>query len=136
MKKYLIFIITCLLSFIFQIRLSAQIQINDESWSKIDQEVNRLLEKEQIPGLSLIVVNKGQTWLRHFGYANLEKSIAVDAQTNFEIGSCTKAFTGLALLHLEKQGLIDLEENVTTYLPWLDVSYQEETVELKVRHLL
>jgi cyclic peptide transporter len=111
-------------------------QLDPDTRNKIDEEVTRLMAKGEIPGLSLIVSHQGQVYIRHFGYADPESKTKVTAQTTFEVGSCTKAFTALALLELEQKGLIDLDGPVSRYLPWFYTRYKDSTVAITLRQLM
>ncbi len=54
----------------------------------------------------------------------------------FEIGSNSKAFTALVILNLEKDGLIELEDEVTKYIPWLKMKYKGSEAPITIEHLL
>lgn len=58
-----------------------------------------------------------------FGYADKEKLIVADENTLYEIDSMSKAFTGVAILLLEEQGKLSLEDDIREYLPWLELKY-------------
>lgn len=49
--------------------------------------------------------------------ANLEYDIPVTPSTIFDIASVSKQFTVFAILLLEKEGKLDLEDDVRKYLP-------------------
>jgi CubicO group peptidase (beta-lactamase class C family) len=54
--------------------------------------------------------------------------------TLFEIGSISKSFTSVVLMQLHEEGLVDLHEPVTTYLPWFKVKSEYEPITL--HHLM
>lgn len=56
--------------------------------------------------------------------------------TLFEIGSTTKAFTGLAILKLEKEGMLKLTDDVKKYIPWLELTYNDEPQTITLNQLL
>lgn len=60
----------------------------------------------------------------------------VDKHTLFELGSTTKAFTGLGVLKLEKEGLIDTDDPVTEYIEWFRPQYKGTDAEITVNHLM
>ena len=101
-----------------------------------EEEVMELMDKGDIPGLSLVIIREDKQIIKTFGYANSEKKQPVTPYTLFEIGSCTKAFTALAVTRLEKEGMISLDENVSYYLPWFYVTYQDTIVNITLRQLL
>ena len=104
--------------------------------NQIDNEVSKQMKKGNIPGLALIVIKNDKVIMRTFGYSNVENNSLVTSKTLFELGSCSKAFTALAILKLEKEGKIDLEANVTKYLPWFYVNYMDARVNITIKQLL
>jgi CubicO group peptidase (beta-lactamase class C family) len=85
------------------------------------------------PGAAALVVKDGQVVLRKgYGMANLELSIPVSPDMVFEIGSVTKQFTAAAILMLQEQGKLRLEDDVTKHLP--DYPTHGETI--TIEHLL
>jgi cyclic peptide transporter len=103
---------------------------------KVDSIVGDLMKDGNIPGLSVALISGDSTVFRNYGYANLDRKTPVTAGTLFQIGSCTKAFTALAVLQLEEAGLVDLDANVSDYIPWFRVSYNGKEAQIKIRHLL
>ncbi|WP_026650888.1 serine hydrolase domain-containing protein [Butyrivibrio proteoclasticus] len=61
---------------------------------------------------------------------------SVDEHTLFELGSTTKAFTGLAILNLAEEGLVDLNAPVTDYIDWFRPQYRGLDAVITVSHLL
>lgn len=53
----------------------------------------------------------------HFGYADRENDILADDDTVYEWGSISKMFTWVSVMQLYEDGKIDLNEDITTYLP-------------------
>jgi putative ATP-binding cassette transporter len=95
--------------------------------TKIDAWVARQMQKGGIPGAAVVIVRGNRTvYQKEFGYADLKNKQPVTAQTLFELGSTSKAFTGLGILKLERDGLIQLDDPVTKYLPWFRMSYTGE----------
>ncbi|SFC55383.1 serine hydrolase domain-containing protein [Butyrivibrio sp. YAB3001] len=60
----------------------------------------------------------------------------VDEHTLFELGSTTKAFTGLGILKLEKEGLINMDSPVSDYIGWFKPQYKSCDAVVTVRHLM
>ena len=81
------------------------------------------LEHELVAGVSVAVVKGGDTLLmKGYGLADLEWDIATpeDAGASYEIGSMTKQFTAAAILRLVEEGKLNLETDITEYLPEFD----------------
>lgn len=72
------------------------------------------------PG-AVVLVKRGDTtlYLKAFGGADLEQGIAITPNTRFHVASVSKQFTALAVALLAKEGRIDLNADVRTYLPEL-----------------
>lgn len=60
----------------------------------------------------------------------------VDEHTLFELGSTTKAFTGLGILHLESEGLININDPVTKYIDWFRPQYKGSDAVVTIYHLM
>jgi CubicO group peptidase (beta-lactamase class C family) len=67
-----------------------------------------------------------------YGMADLEHDIRITPETIFEPGSVTKQFTAAAVLLLEQQGKLSLDDPVRKYIPELP-EYEEP---ITIRHLL
>lgn len=67
---------------------------------------------------SVLIAYAGEVLLRQgYGMANLEHSVANSSQTKFRLGSVTKQFTAAAILQLQEQGLLKVNNPISTYLP-------------------
>jgi CubicO group peptidase (beta-lactamase class C family) len=85
----------------------------------IDQYATQSMQGNGTPGLALALVDrKGLITVRTYGYADLERGIAVTPPTRFEIGSISKSFTAIALLQLADSGRFDPNRSARSYLPW------------------
>ncbi|MFD1905684.1 serine hydrolase domain-containing protein [Paenibacillus rhizoplanae] len=73
---------------------------------------------------------------KNFGYANIKSKAPVTPQTSFEIASCSKGFTALAILQLEAQGLLKLDDPVSKYFPWFHAEYNNRSFPITLRQLL
>ncbi len=103
----------------------------------IEKFIKENMEKGSIPGLSITIVKDDKTiYQKGFGYSNIREEKLVTDQSLFEIGSNSKAFTGLGILSLEKSGQIELQEEVTKYIPWLKVRYKDKEVPITIEQLL
>ena len=81
---------------------------------------------------SVLVARAGEVLLSAgYGMANLEHDVPHTPQTKFRIGSITKQFTAAAILQLQEQGLLEVHDSISTYLP--DYPNGEQ---ITVHHLL
>ena len=103
----------------------------------LERRVERWFESSDIPGLSIVVVRgSDDSFVLTFGDADVEAGTPVTGETAFELGSCSKGFTALAVLRLEAEGKIQLEDPVSKYIEGFTASFEGEDVEIELRHLL
>ncbi|WP_379133784.1 cyclic peptide export ABC transporter [Paenibacillus sp. sgz500958] len=111
--------------------------VTPEEESPIDRLVADVMDKSGIPGVSTIIVKDGKTWMnKGFGYADKEEARPVTPDTAFELGSNSKAFTGLAVLKLAEEGKFKLEDPVAKFLPWFEMEYKGLKAEITLEQLL
>jgi CubicO group peptidase (beta-lactamase class C family) len=89
-----------------------------ESW--LDGFMPYALQQGDVAGGVVAVVSNGEVLLvKGYGYSNMEKRTAVDAQrTLFRPGSTSKLFTWTAVMQLVEQGRLNLDRDVNEYLPF------------------
>jgi CubicO group peptidase (beta-lactamase class C family) len=84
----------------------------------LDAFVLEKMAETRLPGLSLSLVQHGEVrYARGFGFRDLERGIPATPSTIYAIGSLTKSFTCLALMQLQEQGRLSIDDPVTKYLP-------------------
>lgn len=95
-----------------------------------------ILEQTGAPGAAVAIVKKDRVLLtKGYGYANTEENIPFTPDTIFRIASITKAFAATAAMQVVEQGLVDLNENIESYLGGLTLRNPfDEPVTMK--HLL
>ena len=75
------------------------------------------MEELGVPGVSLAVLNDGRVeWARGYGFADVATGRRVTPETLFQAASISKPVAALAALTLVEQGVLDLDENVNSYL--------------------
>lgn len=111
-------------------------QISDEQIRRIDSVARRAMQQGNIPGMSLVIVCGNKKLIKTYGYADKEKGKPVSPSTLFQLGSCSKAFTALAVLRLAREGKINLDAKVTDYLPWFRPVYKDSVAEITLLELL
>jgi len=84
----------------------------------VGDSVTKLMSAAQIPGVQVLVIDKGRvTASRSFGIRDVASKAPVDAHTRFEIGSITKQFTAAAILQLKERGKLKLTDALAAYVP-------------------
>ena len=85
---------------------------------KFDARVEMVMKASEVPGAAIAIVENGKVTLaRGYGVRKLGFAEAVDANTLFQIGSTTKAFTATALALLVEEGKIRWDDRVIDHLP-------------------
>ena len=103
---------------------------------EVDKFVWRQMKELGIPGLQVAVVKGGKIALnKSYGYANLQDSVAVSSKSLFAINSCTKVFTGVAMMQLVEEGKVELSAPVSRYLDGLPASWQPVTIIQLMTHI-
>ncbi|AXT55430.1 serine hydrolase [Aquimarina sp. MMG015] len=99
---------------------------------EIDAIVSSMYSVDE-PGISILVAKNGKPIYRKaFGKANLELEVPLKPENVFEIGSITKQFTAVAILMLEEQGKLKIDDEITKYIP----DYPTNGKKITVHHLL
>jgi CubicO group peptidase (beta-lactamase class C family) len=78
------------------------------------------VDNADTPGCAVGVIKDGEFVHRAgYGMANLELDVALTSDSVFRMASVSKQFTAAAVLLLADDGLIDLDEDIRSYLPEL-----------------
>lgn len=126
MLKYCSFFV-----FVFFIALQSFTQTNDI----IDKYIEQAMDESHIPGVAVAVIKNGKIIReRYFGIANMEDSTPVTSQSVFEIASMSKQFTCAAILLLQQDGKLSVNDKISKYLDSLPVSWQDITVRQLMNH--
>ncbi|HUL02314.1 MAG TPA: serine hydrolase domain-containing protein [Gemmatimonadales bacterium] len=74
--------------------------------------------RPRIPGVQVAVTVDGNlVWSQGFGYADLARKVPVTNETQFRVGSVSKALTSAAVAQLYERGTLDLDAPVQRYVP-------------------
>lgn len=99
---------------------------------KLDEQISSALKKVGAPSVSVAVVGGGKLiYAKAFGSADLEAQRAANIDTRYAVGSISKQFTAAALLMLQEQGKLSLDDRVSKYFPKLT-----RANEITIRQLL
>lgn len=76
------------------------------------------IKNSGIVGLSAaLVVDQEVIWAFGVGYSDKKSKTPADENTIFRVASVSKLFTATAVMQLVEDGLVDLDEPITTYIP-------------------
>ncbi len=83
----------------------------------VDNYYTSIQEKPR-PGIAILVAKDGKVLYREgFGYADVKNKIPVTPDTKFRIGSVTKQFTAAAILKLQENNLLNVNDKLSKYIP-------------------
>ena len=93
-----------------------------EKWDSLDS-----------PGASVAIALEGkEIYATGYGSADLEQSTPIIADTIFHVASVSKQFTAFAILLLEAEGKLSIEDEIQRHLPEL----ADFGVPVRIRHLI
>lgn len=119
---------------------STQTQVSSDlqkSLQTIEEKVEKRRAELGIPGMSLAIVKDGKViYSKGLGYKDFEKKIPATADTQFAIGSATKAFTALSILMAQDEGKLSLDDSPKKYLPYFKMKDADTDKNMTVRDLM
>lgn len=101
--------------------------------TKIDSLLSDYNENE--PGVAIGLVKNNQlVYEKYLGLANLDYEIPIHKATSFHIASVSKQFTAFAILLLEDEGKLSLEDDIRIYLPEMHEFEHKVTISHLLNH--
>lgn len=98
------------------------------------------MKKAKIPTASIMYIKNGQQpEYLNLGLDNrFKEDFVYEENYLYPIGSLSKSYTALGLLVLEQRGLVSLDDPITKYIPWFNVTYNKQSVtaNLKLSNLV
>src|SRR5512139_2490494 len=103
----------------------------------IEAKAETRMKELGIPGMSLVIVKDDQIiYMKGLGLKDFENKVAVTPDTQFAIGSATKAFTALSVLLAQDEGKLSLDDHPRKYLPYFKMHDPETDKNITIRDLL
>ncbi|PNQ86874.1 peptide ABC transporter [Paenibacillus polymyxa] len=122
---------------VIPVQVMAQAELSSTQISRIETFVQEKMNQGNIPGASVVITEGDRTlYKKGFGYSDVSASQSVTPETLFELGSNSKAFTALAILQMEKEGLIHGTDPIDRYIPWLKMKYKGTEQKVSIEQLL
>ncbi len=110
-------------------------QITKEELTKLlDDLIKEMVSKDEFSGTILVTKNGEQIYKNAVGYAHKGFKVPNKLDTKFNLGSMNKMFTGTAIMQLEQQGKLKLDDKVGKYLP--DYPNKDVRDKVTIHHLL
>ena len=128
MKKAILFFA---LGFLFQ-HTFAQQKDDKQLFAEFDKMLSEQYKTNETGATALVARNGQIIYKKAFGMANLEYNIPMQVDNIFRIGSITKQFTAVAILQLMEQGKLNLQDEITKFIP----DYPTHGHKITIEHLL
>jgi CubicO group peptidase (beta-lactamase class C family) len=88
--------------------------------AQIDRIAAEVLEQRGVPSASIAVVKGDKLVYTHaYGFAHLDPNVPATPEMRYSIGSISKQFAATAILLLQEQGKLSLDDAVGKYVPGL-----------------
>ncbi|EFH85793.1 serine hydrolase [Ktedonobacter racemifer] len=118
-------------------RDSAAISPSNSDLQGLEDVIDQIRNEWDIPGLATAVIKDGQVIVSQgFGKRSVAGNLGTTDQTLFAIGSCSKAFTAMAIAMLVDEGVLNWDEPIRRYLPAFKLYDPIATEQTTVRDLL
>ena len=111
--------------------------------STLDSVVHRFIQKQGVVGASVGIVKDGQlVYAKGFGYADMDAQQEVAPHHQFRIGSLSKLITTVAIMKLQEEGKLSLddkvfgEEGILRSSLYQDIRDTKRAYSITVEHLL
>ena len=103
----------------------------------LDIYINREIKRWNLPGLAIAIIKDGKVIvMKGYGYSDVIKKTPVTENTEFQIASNSKAFTGTSLALLQHYGKLNLDDKVKKYLPYFKMKDNYLTENITIRDAL
>lgn len=106
------------LLFTLSCALSAQTQLPQDIRDAIDKTAKDVLAKTGVPSASIALVQNGQlVYAQAYGDSRVDPKQAARTDMRYGVGSISKQFTAAAILLLQEQGKLNLDDPVGKFIP-------------------
>ncbi len=103
---------------VFAAKSFSQTRLAPDTTEQIDKLVTDTLARTGVPSASIAVVKDGAVvYVKAYGDAKIEPRVPATTQMRYSIGSISKQITATAVLLLQEQGKLSLDDKVAKYLP-------------------
>jgi CubicO group peptidase (beta-lactamase class C family) len=124
-------------SFVVAAHGQSSLTVNDISAdlrTKLDATAQQALDQTGVPSASVAIVQGGKiVYTRAYGKAKLDPPVPAEPSMRYSVGSISKQFTAAAILLLEQQGKLSIDDPVSKYLPDLTRA-NEVTIRMLLSH--
>jgi len=102
----------------------------------VDTFIETKMQESGIVGIgAAIIVDKKLVWSKGYGYADRENKIPFTPNTIMNIGSISKTFTGVCLMHAVEDNKLSLDKDINNYLPFKVINPYFPNEKITLRNL-
>jgi CubicO group peptidase (beta-lactamase class C family) len=102
------------------VTVAASAQFNESDRQRVETAAQQVLAETGVPSASVGIVMNGKiVYTGAFGLANISPPRPAEASMAYPIGSISKQFTATAVLLLQQQGKLSIDDPVSKYFPEL-----------------
>jgi len=99
--------------------------------------VDSVVAEKQIPGMAIAVMRAGRVdWTGSYGFADLAANRSATQNTRFRVGPAADIVVAAVVMQMAGENGVDLDENLSTYLPYDLVHPLFPTARITLRMLL
>jgi CubicO group peptidase (beta-lactamase class C family) len=119
MKKQLFFLLLFFSpSLLVAQQVAKQSKVNAATLDAFEAEVRREIQEQKMAGAAYLIYHQGKVQrMKAFGEADKASQKPMETNSLFRLASMTKPIASLALLLLQEDGLININDRLDTYLP-------------------
>ena len=122
----------------FEVTHNIAVAADEEDFSRnVTEFVENIMFEDGLPGAAVAVVRGDTTiFAEGFGFRDVDKGLPVTRETLFHIGSTNKSMTAMLIATLVDDGLLEWDTPIIEIYPDFELSSDESTNFVTVRHLL
>jgi CubicO group peptidase (beta-lactamase class C family) len=116
------------------VRQPGSLGFDPDRVAQLDEILSRMAVDETFSG-SILIAQDGEVLLsRGYGSADRELSISNTPQTRFRLGSITKQFTAMAILILQSQGRLNVQDPICRTIEDCPAAWEDITIHHLLTH--
>lgn len=103
-----------------------------------EYSIAKMMKKYDLPSVAISIVDDQNTILSSVkGVTKEQFGSEATPETVYRIGSISKVFTAIEIMRLYEEGLLDLDDPITRFLPGFDVKNRfNDSTPITIRHIL
>jgi len=113
---------------------ASSLVVEPEALSPVDELLTRMTQEGTFTGAVLIAQYRKVLFSKGYGLADRAQRIPNTPQTRFHLGSITKQFTAMAILILQSQGKLSVQDPICNFIAGCPKEWQDITIHHLLTH--